>query len=153
MVAKETLETRYQEQWVAASDMIAAMNRAFDSRDEEARRLLDASTQAQASIAQSQAEQVGSIAHAYTTGVHHAAQQARCSQPRSNAMSESPNSVRHFDLIPIGVDVLTAQPLDPLTTNPITAAATNLSAKAGGSDRPTGAPTATAGSVSGASVS
>ncbi len=68
-------------------------------------------------------------------------------------MSDSPNSVRNLDLTPRSVYVLATQQLDPLTTNPITAAATNLSAKAGGSDRPTGAPTTTAGSVSGASVS
>ncbi len=72
------------------------MNRARDSKDEEVRRLLDALTQAQASIAQNQAEQVGKIARPYTTGVQHAAQQARCSQPRSNAMNEFHNSARSF---------------------------------------------------------
>ena len=67
-------------------------------------------------------------------------------------MSESPNSVRTFDLTPRSVEVLTTQQLDPLTTNLVTAPVANLSAKAGGSNRPTGAPTTTAGSVSGASV-
>ena len=42
------------------------MSRARDSSDEDVRRLLDALTQAQASIPQSQAEQIGKIAHAYT---------------------------------------------------------------------------------------
>jgi sarcosine oxidase delta subunit len=44
VVAKERADKRYLEQWVAASDTIAAMSRARDSTDEEVKRLLDAST-------------------------------------------------------------------------------------------------------------
>ena len=108
--------------------------------------------QAQTSTAQNQAEQVSRLAHAYATGVQHAAREARLSPPRSDAMSEAPNSVRNFDLTPRKGDVLTTQQQDPLATTLFTAAATNLAAKAVGSDRPTGAPTTTAGSVSGTSV-
>ena len=78
VVAKETADKRDQEHWVAASDTIVGMNRTRDSKDGEVRRLVDDLTQAQTSIAQNQAEQIGKIAHAYTTGLQHAAQQARC---------------------------------------------------------------------------
>ncbi len=62
--AKETAEKRAHETWVAATDTIAEMNHARVFKDEEVMRLLNALTQAQASIAQSQAEQVSKIAQA-----------------------------------------------------------------------------------------
>ncbi len=71
VVAKETAETRYQEQWVAASDTIA--DRDCDSKDEEVRRLSGRLNTAQTSIAQNQAEHIGKIAHANKRGVPHLA--------------------------------------------------------------------------------
>ena len=82
-----------------ARAVIADISRADSLREEEVRRLLAALQTAQTAIAQSQAEQVSKIAHAYATGVQHAAREARLSPPRSHATS-SPTSVRCLGLSP-----------------------------------------------------
>jgi hypothetical protein len=117
---------------MASIDTITAMSHARDLKNEEVRSLLNALTQAQASLAQNQAEQVSKIAQAYTTGGQYAAQQARLSPPHSNALSEPPNSVRQYDLPPRDDNVVTAQPTGLLATTSVSATTTSLSAKSVG---------------------